>query len=277
MAKFFACLTKRMVMIPVILGIVLFAISIGNTLVSFKEAVGFEELMEKDVEVGTHIKGEINFTVGPFASEDTETTHKDGSKTVAKDTAQYYLVFGGEKTQFLGLKVNKDDNAEVAKNASETNAYLSYETDDEPSTTPMYEGKVEEMDPELAIYFKDYLLALGFTYSEINDMGDFLCIIPIYSGNTRMVTVAGLVLILIGILAFVLNFKKLLNEEKNTQEANTTYNINSYGQQQNGAYDMNGYGQQQNGAYDMNGYGQQQNGAYDMNGYDQSTFTSENK
>lgn len=251
MAKIFACLTKRMVMIPVILGIVLFAISIGDTMVSFKEAVDFEELMEKDVEAGTHIEGEINFTVGPFASEDTETTHKDGSKTVAKDTAQYYLVFGGEKTQFLGLKVNKKDNAEVAKNASETNAYMSYETDDVPSTTPMYEGKVVEMDPELTIYFKDYLIALGFTYSEINDMGDFLCIEPVSFMAVRIATVAGLVLILIGISMFVLNFKKLSNAEKNTQGANTTYNINSYGQQQNGAYDMNGY--------------------------DQSTFTSENK
>lgn len=274
MKKFFNALFKQYVLLFLIIGIALLVIFLGDTITSFMPSKDFEDIMEYGLEVGDHVSGNLLYSFDYFAVEDTVTTHKGGTTTTSKGTAYFYVIPGDYNLDVLyGLEVRKADSSEVSKNTDETFEYL--DGAGEPVTRPYMEGKAVKMDDEMAKYFKKYLEDSGYTSDEIKAMGDFIMVDYISFISVRIATLAGIVFLLLGIVFFILEFRKLSKIEANSMNANYNSgenyqpfnnNMDVYNQPYNQPVDnnMDTYNQTYN---NTDAYGQSQNGYNNYYGY----------
>lgn len=265
MKKFLSCFLSRGVIILLTIGILMFAFSLGDTIISFKSPVSFEDILDGEkVEEGDRISGDIIVSFGAFASEDTVTT-KNGVKSTSKDTAQYYVLPGWDDNTYIGIKINKKDNADVEKNSNETLDWLYGGSI--PSTTPKFEGKVIEMGGELAGYFEDWLIDFGFEKSDVASMGSFLVIVPRVFLAARILCGIGFVLIIIALLIVIKKYRVLSKQDSMAAMYQSQY---GGGYQGTGTSDgMGGMDTPQSGSYNLNGtsytYGQQNDNSNNNN------------
>lgn len=284
MSKFFEALFRRHVALCFIAGIFCTGLSLGNTIISFMPAKDFEDIMDKGLEVGDHVSGDLLYSFDYFAVEDTVTTHKGGTTTTSKGTAYFYVIPGDWNLDVLyGQEVRKEDSSDAAKNSNETFDYLDGGA--EPKTRPYLEGKAVKMNEEMSGYFKKYLEDSGYTSDEIKAMGDFIMVDYISFTSMRIMTAIGIVFIILGIVFLILSFKKISKMEANNANGNSgvnnqpfnnnmdlynqpynqpvNNNMDAYGQPYNQPMDnnMDAYSQPQNQPMDnnMDAYGQPQN------------------
>lgn len=178
-------------------GGMLLYLSAADLVVSFKPAVSFEELLEEDKELkpGSHVKGNVVYALGYFASESTYTKRSDGSRSGSRKSGNYYMIPAA--TGCFALKCRQSDVEALDGLSEETFDYMMSGT--EPSTEIFIEGKAEYLEGKLAGYYKKYLADLGYTEDEVEQMGEPLVVRYVNFMAVRIGFVLGLVLVLLGI------------------------------------------------------------------------------
>ena len=151
-------------------GIMLFQ-AIPEDIISLKPAISFEDMLDEETEIkaGARVSGKVPYVFDVFASEETYTRYKDGSRSGGKASGAYYLVPTADA--FIAIKGRQADVGVLDDLIDETWNYLL--TGEEPATEFSMEGKTEVLEPQLAGYFQDYLRdELELSDSEIDALGD---------------------------------------------------------------------------------------------------------
>lgn len=158
-------------------GLLLLFQSAADAFTLLKPARSFYELQNEAPKGGEHVEGEVRLLLDYFASEQSRKEHKDGV-TPWKTSAYYYLVPGGEG--FFGVKLKDEFYDEASRLTEETLAYLL--GGNEPVGGIAFTGKTVLMEteyPELVDSFRSYLLDIGFTEAEIDEMGAPVLAVPL--------------------------------------------------------------------------------------------------
>lgn len=129
----------------------------------------YEYVLENGLKEGQHIKGEIFYSLGSFASEESYTQYEN-SRTAFKTTGYYYMIPVGENGM-AAVFVRKDDLNAMDALTNETYNYLM--GGDVPQTEVHFEGVAVKMEKNLAgleSAFRDQLEYMGYTDSEVEEM-----------------------------------------------------------------------------------------------------------
>lgn len=182
----------------------------------------YDYVLDNGLKEGQHIKGEICFSLGSFATE--ESYQQNGnSRTAAKTTGYYYMIPVGEGGMAAVL-IRKDDMKAMETLTEETYDYLM--GGNPPQTEVHFEGVAVKMEKNLKGLedaFRSGLKEMGYTESEIEEIlssySDGKCLV--LSGPAAMSTLyvmlgIAFVLILTGIILIIRNYKK----EKEYDDAN---------------------------------------------------------
>lgn len=177
-------------------------------------AKDYDYVLENGLKNGQHVKGEISYCLGSFAAKETYTQYEN-SRTAGKTTGYYYMIPVGEGG-LAAIYVRDADVDAMERLSEETYAYMS--GGEEPKTRVHFEGvsvKMERNLKGLEGAFRDDLKDLEYTDSEIEEMlknytaGECLVLQGPAAMSTFYVMAAiSIVLILLGILLVVRNFRK---------------------------------------------------------------------
>ena len=111
--KLFRSIGRDTLMLLVLGGMLIY-LSAEDFVVSFKPAVSFQDMLEgTKVKEGSHVAGDVVYSLGYFASETTYTKYKDGSRSGDRKNGNYYLIPTAEG--FVGLKSRQADVAGLDK------------------------------------------------------------------------------------------------------------------------------------------------------------------
>lgn len=207
---------SRAGLVLVILGVACLWVSLGDTIISFKQAKDFEDVLDGDVAAGDHVAGQVLFLLDPFASMQTWTENsKTGSTTPKKTSSQYYVLPGGEG--YVGLTVNSKNFSIADKLVDQTYDFLS--TGSMPTTELTVDARVVVMDEELAGMFRsDMKEYYGYTDQELEEMGPILMVEPRAFTTIRIVCGVGAALVLAGVLVLALHWRKVSVQERKAKE-----------------------------------------------------------
>ncbi|MCM1171157.1 MAG: hypothetical protein NC393_03415 [Clostridium sp.] len=180
----------------------------------FMPAHDYDEVLEDGLKKGQHIKGDIYYSFGSFASQESYTQYEN-SRTASKTTGYYYLIPVGEQG-VAAIYVRKDDLSAMKTLTAETEAYLM--GGEFPKTTVHFEGTAVKMEKQLdglEDAFRDGLKEMGYTDSEIEEMisaySDGECLVlygPADVSVMYVMTAISFVLILLAIVLVVVRYRK---------------------------------------------------------------------
>lgn len=197
----------RDVLLLLMFGVIMIYLNGYDAVVSLKPAISFEDMLDgTEVKAGSHVAGNVAYALDYFASESTYTRYRDGSRSTDRKSGNYYLI--PTSTGFIGLKSRQVDVSALNKLSDETFEFLTSGT--VPTTEIYMQGTVKVMEDELAKYYCEYLEDMGYTESEIEEMGQPLVIQYISFGAVRVMFLSGIVLILLAFLIMWRRYKRAL-------------------------------------------------------------------
>lgn len=174
----------------------------------------YDEVLEDGLKKGEHVKGEIYYSLGSFAAQETYTQYEN-SRTPAKTTGYYYMIPVGEQGM-AAIYIRKDDLKTMKALTEETKAYLA--GGEFPQTTIHFEGTAVKMERNLKGLegaFRKQLEQMGYTEAEIENMlstySDGECLVlsgPADMSVIYVMMAISLILILVGIIIIVRNYRK---------------------------------------------------------------------
>lgn len=207
---------SRTSLILIVIGCILYGVMIkdGEFPQILFPSQDYDYVLDHGLKKGQHVKGEIYYCLGGFASKETYTQYED-YRTAGKTSGYYYLIPVGEGGM-AAIYVRDEDRAAMDQLADETEEYLM--GGDPPVSSIQFNGVAVTMRRNLSgleSAFKSELTDLGYTQSEIDEMlasntdGEYLVLSGPYDISTVYVMMAiGFVLILIGILLFVRRYRQ---------------------------------------------------------------------
>lgn len=176
----------------------------------------YEYVLENGLKEGQHIKGEIFYSLGSFASEESYTQYED-YRTASKTTGYYYMIPVGE-SGMAAIFVRKDDLEVMDALTEETYNYLI--GGEIPQTEVHFEGVAVKMEKNLKGLegaFRDQLEYMGYTDSEVEEMlaaySDGECLVlegPADMSVMYVMMAVVFLVFLISILLIVRNYRKEL-------------------------------------------------------------------
>ena len=206
---------SRAGLVLLLVGGVLLGISLGDTIVSFKEARSFEDVLESGASAGDHVAGQVPYLLDAFANMQTysenTTTH---ATTPKKTTFQYYVLPGGEG--YLGLRVNSQSIPQANKLVDQTYDYLM--GGGAPTAELTVDASVKVMDGDLAEMFWDMMREYGYTDEEIEDRGPILMVEPLAFTTIRIFCAVGAAVFLAGAMMLALRWRKVSAQLRRAQE-----------------------------------------------------------
>lgn len=204
-------------LILALVGAVLLGFSTQDTVISFKEARSFEDVLQHGAEPGDHVAGRVPFLLDSFASMQTWTENSsNNSRTPKKTSSLYYVLPGGDG--YLGLTVHSSSFSQAKKLVDQTYGYFSGGA--APTAELELDVRVTRMDDELAEMFrKEMREYYGFSETEIDAMGQLLMAEPRAFGTIRVFCAAGAALFLAGAVLLVLRWKKTTANSRRIREA----------------------------------------------------------
>lgn len=207
---------SRAGLVLVILGVACLWISLGDTIISLKQAKSFEDILNDGVAAGDHVAGQVIFLLDPFASMQTWTENsKTGSTTPKKTSSQYYVVPGSEG--YMGLTVNSKDFSAANKLVDQTYDYLN--GGDVPTQEFTVDARVAVMDEELAEMFRDEMKTYyDYTDAELDDLGPILMVEPRAFTTIRVFCGVGAALLIVGVVVLALRWRKVSVQERKARE-----------------------------------------------------------
>lgn len=206
-------------------------IKVGNFPQIYFPSHDFEYVMENGLKKGQHIKGEIYYSLGTFASKESYTQYEN-SRTASKTNGYYYMIPVGENGM-AAVYIHKDDLDAMDVLTNETYDYLM--GGDIPQTEVHFEGVAVKMDKELAGLegaFRDELAYMGYSESDINDMltsySDGECLVlsgPAEMSTMYVMTAIIFAVLLLAIFLIVRNYRKEAEYDRQ-RESGMTYTKN---------------------------------------------------
>lgn len=176
----------------------------------------YDYVMENGLTEGQHIKGEIFYSLGSFASEESYTQYEN-SRTASKTTGYYYMIPVGENG-LAAVFIRKDDVAAMEKLTEETYNYLM--GGDIPQTGVSFNGVAVKMEKNLAGLegaFREELEYMGYAEGEVEEMlatfSDGECLVLEGPADVSVIYVMmaiAFLMLLISILLIVRNYRKEL-------------------------------------------------------------------
>lgn len=187
----------RLLAILLVFGGGLVVMSGKDFITSLKKPVDLYDLSASEIKPGLHIKTEIDAALDTFASEETWTENKDGSRTPKKTSNQYYVIPVGD-SEFMAVEVKASGFATLDTIMDNTYAYYMGEADDWGDTTYPFEGTIEKLDGELDQYFGEWFTDTGFMGTEDPEpyLLHFMLVRRSYSSVQAMFGVGVLLLLL---------------------------------------------------------------------------------
>lgn len=180
----------------------------------------YDEVLEKGLKKGQHIKGDIYFSLGSFATKESYTQYEN-SRTPAETSGYYYIIPVGEQG-LAAIYIRKDDLTAMKALTKETEAYLM--GGEFPKTTIHFNGTAVKMDRNLKgleEVFRNQLEYMGYTEAQIEDMlstySDGECLVLSGPADISVIYVMlaiSFVLILAGIILIVRNYRKEAKYDK---------------------------------------------------------------
>ena len=180
----------------------------------------YEYVLENGLKEKQHIKGEIFYSLGSFASEESYTQYET-YRTASKTTGYYYMVPVGE-AGMAAVFVRKDDLDAMDILTEETYNYLA--GGDIPQTEVHFEGVAVKMEKNLAGLegaFRDQLEYMGYTESEIEEMlavySDGECLVLEGPADVSVIYVMMAVVFAVLLLAIILiirNYRRELEYDR---------------------------------------------------------------
>lgn len=204
MDRFFRCLTKGWLLL-LLFGGALTVFSGEAFVISMKPAVSFQDMTDgTEIKEGSHVAGNVAYSLDYFASETTYTRYQDGSRSGNRKNGNYYLIPTAQG--FAGLKCREADVPDMNKLTEETFALL--EGGPEPSTEVFFQGRAEKMEGNLVKYYQEYLTDMGYSEKEIAVMGEPLVIRYTSFGAVRVMFAIGVALLVVAGIIFGIRFKR---------------------------------------------------------------------
>ena len=195
----------RLVLCAVIAVGLLF-VSLGDTLASFGQPKDFGDLLDGTVSVGDRVCGEIYYALDYFATQESYTKYSDGSRTVAKTSAYYYIIPAGEG--YATIRISSAKGKDMAKLADETWDYLMGGAT--PSTIVEFDGRarlLEKEEPDLVGYYEETMEDFGYTQDDLDAMGPVLLLIPRAYNTIRTFCAVGAAFLVITVFLAAKTFR----------------------------------------------------------------------
>lgn len=179
----------------------------------------FDDVLENGLKKGEHVKGDLYYSLGSFASMESYTQYEN-SRTAAKTSGYYYLIPVGENG-IAAVYVHKDKVDAMERLTEETYAYLM--GGDVPESTVHLEGVAIKMEKNLSGLEKAFREELEYMYagSDIEEMlsaytgGECLVIYgPADISTFYAMLAASLLVIFISVIWIVRNYRKELAYEQ---------------------------------------------------------------
>lgn len=211
--------------ILIVFGCIIIAAGIkeGDIIQLMMPSHDYDYVLENGLKNGDHIKGDIYYNVGGFASQSTYTQyedHRSGSKT----SGYYYIIPVGE-SGYAAIYVRNDDKSTMDKLEDETYEYMN--GGEAPKSVLHFNGVATKMEKHLKgleKLFKDQLKEWEFTDAEIEEMladtdGEFLVLEgPADATVVFIMEGIGVVLAVLGIFFFIRRYKKEKAWEEKREE-----------------------------------------------------------
>ena len=207
MRKFIMSFSRGIITL-LIIGIALIGMSHEAGFAALKKPVDFDYLLDNKPETGMHVKGDVMYIYDCFASEETYTERRDGSRSGSKLTSEYYILPAEGEYPFVVLQAPADDSGWLGKIIDETWEYLEYGT--EPKTKVAVDGYIVKAEKDLKKLLDDYLLDV-WEYTEAELAGADILVIkqPGGSMTTSLCFLLGGFLAIIGaVVWYVINLKR---------------------------------------------------------------------
>lgn len=185
-------------------GIMITVMLAGDVIDNFKTPISYNFMTAEDVKPGTVVEGNLLYNFGSYEEQYTE--GRFGNRTGS--SSYWYLIplLGGEEQAYMGFYTgNTEMIAALDRQTNETYAYLSEETDAEP-TVVHFKGKIVKMDSEDETYFRDGLLEFGYSLEEAQEYGIKCYIKVIFYDNLWIPLVLGIAAFLAGAAILVVMF-----------------------------------------------------------------------
>lgn len=200
-----------------LIGTLLLAFSLRDTVISFKAARSFDDVLSGDVAAGDHVAGRVPYLLDSFASMQTWTENRsNNSRTAKKTSSQYYVLPGGRG--YLGLTVHSSNFSPANKLVDQTYGYLSGGA--APTAELELDTRVVKMEEELAEMFRQTLREdYGFSDTDIDTMGPLLMAEPRAFGTIRVFCGVGGALFLLGAVLLVRYWRKSTANSRRAREA----------------------------------------------------------
>lgn len=149
-------------------GIVLLVSTVKSTHLFqlLKPSHDFDYVLENGIKEGDHIKGEIYYSYGYFAKEETY-TQKGNSRTPSKLSGYYYIIPAGDYGM-AALYVRKSDASVMEKVTDETYAYI--DGGSAPTSSLKVDAvavKMEKKSASLLKMFREEIEEFGYTDADM--------------------------------------------------------------------------------------------------------------
>lgn len=208
-------LRTRILLIVAMVGAVLFAMGIGNTLLLFKgDTVDLTDPVSSFNDTAL-CQGKIDFVIGPFAT--LEESHKRYGVTTSKTETDFFIVSNLEEgSAFVVFSTaNKEMRQKLTDASEEWEKFFVDEDADIPDTSIEFKGRLSKQydDDDYDKYYNDVKDYIGFDSSEAAKLrivdGELSSFYPI-------TTIAGLVAALVGIVGLIMG--AVSDKKKKQQE-----------------------------------------------------------
>lgn len=188
------------------IGTLLLGFSLRDTVISFKPAKSFDDVLSGDVAAGDHVTGRVPYLLDSFASMQTWTEDRaNNSRTPKKTSSRYYVLPSGQGC--LGLTVHSSNFSSAKNLVDQTYGYFSGGA--APTAELELDTRVVEMDQELAEMFRQTLREdYGFSDADIDTLGPLLMAEPRAFGTIRVFCGVGVVLFLLGAVLLIRYWRK---------------------------------------------------------------------
>ena len=181
-----------------------------------------------EIKVGDAVKTEIYAALDTYGTLETTRKNSKTGNVTGRTYSYFYIipVYDDYDTYYMSIKVEQDDKDLFEDICDSTWDVIQYGDASYYTDVPYeFEGNVQKLDDEAYKYMKEWFEDAGFDDDEIDEYVLPICLEVKVLSNIRLLTIAGIAAIIIGVVLFVLHF---VLESKKKKKAATGTASSSY-------------------------------------------------
>lgn len=174
-----------------------------------------------EIKVGDAVKTEIYAALDTYGTLETTRKNSKTGNVTGRTYSYFYIipVYDDYDTYYMSIKVEHDDKDLFEDICNSTWDVIQYGDAGYYTDVPYeFEGNVQKLDDEAYKYMKEWFEEAGFDDDEIDEYVLPICLEVCVLSNIRILTIAGIAAVVIGILLFVLYFVLASKRKKKAAE-----------------------------------------------------------